>query len=128
MGLPVEGRSVEVPKIGQVARRDVPRATLRERMAEVRARVLETEWDTAMVVNEAGVLLGRLYKSQFDEELETPVEEVMEEGPSTFRLNVSVPEMSDTMRDEDLDTAPVTTSEGVLVGMVLRDDLSNPSS
>lgn len=128
MGLPVEGKAAGVPTIGQVARSNVPRASLGEPLAEVRARVSGSGWETAMVVNEAGVVLGRLFKSQLDEGPDTSVEESMDEGPSTFRPNVPVSEMRNTMTEEELDTAPVTTSEGVLVGMVLRDDVSSSAS
>ncbi len=128
MGLPIEGNAVKVPTVGQVARSDVPRASLEEPLAEVRARLSESGWETAMVVNKAEVVLGRLYKSQIDEDPDVPVQEAMEEGPSTFRPNVSIFKMRDTMREEDLDTAPITTSEGVLVGMVLREDVSESSS
>jgi CBS domain-containing protein len=46
----------------------------------------------------------------------------MRPGPSTFRPNVSAIEMLEYMDRNHLDTAPVTTSDGRLVGLVLRVD------
>ena len=46
----------------------------------------------------------------------------MRPGPSTFRPNVSVVEMLEYMHENALDTAPVTRSDGTLVGLVLQKD------
>ena len=47
----------------------------------------------------------------------------MRPGPSTFRPSVPAPEMLEYMHTHDLLTAPVTTGEGILIGLVLRADL-----
>ncbi|MBW3589296.1 MAG: CBS domain-containing protein [Actinobacteria bacterium] len=122
-GLPTEGTLAKVPTIGEVSRKDVPVAGLQERLEEVKARVETDGWNTAIVVNDEKVVLGRLYKSQLDSDPEATVESIMKPGPSTFRPNVSAPEMTEFMKQHDLDTAPVTTSEGVLIGVVLKEDL-----
>ncbi len=49
--------------------------------------------------------------------------EVMRDGPSTFRPGVTVHQVLDHMRENDLTTAPVTTSEGKLIGLALLEDL-----
>ena len=46
----------------------------------------------------------------------------MRPGPSTFRPNVSVDQMLAYMDENELDTAPVTRSDGELVGLLLRED------
>ena len=46
----------------------------------------------------------------------------MRPGPSTFRPFVSVEEMARTMTERNLENSPVTTSDGRLVGLLLRED------
>ena len=122
-GLATEGTLAKVPTIGEVSRKDVPVAELQERVGKVKARVEADSWNTALVVNKEKVVLGRLFKSQLGSDPEATVESIMKPGPSTFRPNVSAPEMAEFMRQHDLETAPVTTSEGVLIGVVLKQDL-----
>lgn len=119
-GLPVEGAVAAVPTAGAEARKDVPTADLSETVGDVKSRL--GDWDTAMVVNHEKVVLGRLYKRQLEGDQSAKVEDVMVRGPSTFRPNVSIPEMVEFMSNHDLKTAPITTSEGVLVGILYRED------
>lgn len=121
-GLPLEGEVAGIPTIGGKARTDVPTVRLDERIGELRSRTLDVGWNTAMVVNEKNVLLGRLYRQQLEGDPQARVEDVMKPGPSTFRPNVSIPEMVEFMHMHDLDTAPVTTSSGVLVGIIFLKD------
>jgi CBS domain-containing protein len=51
------------------------------------------------------------------------VEQVMRPGPSTYRPFVSVAEMRRTMTERDLESSPVTTSDGKLVGLVTKRDV-----
>ena len=46
----------------------------------------------------------------------------MRPGPNTFRPHVSITELAKLMVDHDLDSSPVTTSDGRLVGLLLRRD------
>jgi Mg/Co/Ni transporter MgtE len=80
-------------------------------------------WDTALVVNGEGILLGRLFKEELEGDPNARVEAVMQHGPSTFRPDVDVVYMAKFMHDNELETAPVTTSDGVFIGMALREDL-----
>ncbi len=71
----------------------------------------------ALVVSEDGVVLGALR----DEALaETPpealAEDVMTDGPSTYRPDVSIEDMRTRMRKHDFQTAIVTAADGVLIG------------
>ena len=47
----------------------------------------------------------------------------MRPGPSTYRPFVSVAEIRRMMIDRNLESSPVTTSDGKLVGLVRRTDL-----
>jgi Mg/Co/Ni transporter MgtE len=76
-----------------------------------------------MVVNEQGVLLGRLGRQAIAADEAGSVEGAMTEGPSTTRAGNRASHVLERLRREDLHTLPVTTSDGHLVGLVLREDL-----
>lgn len=67
-GLPIEGKRAAVPRLGQLGRQDVPLARLSDLVGEVAKRAKDEGWDTALVVNSEGILLGRLFKSQLEED------------------------------------------------------------
>ena len=46
----------------------------------------------------------------------------MRPGPSTFRPFVSIEEMARFMIEHALESSPITTSDGRLVGLLRRDD------
>ena len=50
-GLPTEGTNAARPRVGQVARKDVPTCSLEERLGAVRDRVRALGWDVVVVVN-----------------------------------------------------------------------------
>jgi CBS domain-containing protein len=47
----------------------------------------------------------------------------MRPGPSTFRPYVLVEELGKTMVDHKLESSPITTSDGRLVGLLLQKDV-----
>ena len=122
-GLPAEGTSTALPRAGDVARRDVPTCALDESLGAVRQRVRAAGWDDCVVVAPGGVVLGLLRRRQLEMDRDDePVERVMRPGPSTFRPNVDIREMAHYLTDHDLPSAPVTTSDGRLVGLLIRED------
>ena len=121
-GLPTEGTLSTLPRAGAAARRDVPTCTLAEGLRGVRDRTRAAGWDVCVVLNDERVVLGLLRAEQLDFTDDQPVERAMRPGPSTFRPNVDIREMAHFMGDHDLASAPVTTSDGRLVGMLMRQD------
>lgn len=121
-GLSIEGEAASEPRIGEILR-DVPRVMPYEDVGKASKRVFDSGWKTAMVVNDDGVVLGRLYSSQLQGGDGWRTEELMQEGPSTTRASASIREAQHMMADNELTTLPVTTPEGKLLGMVLRKDL-----
>jgi Mg/Co/Ni transporter MgtE len=105
-----------------VARRDVPTCALTERVGEVRERVQAARWEACVVVNEERVVLGLLRAKELDAQAGETVEHAMRPGPSTFRPHVPINEMAQSMREHDLTSSPVTTSDGRLVGLLVRED------
>jgi CBS-domain-containing membrane protein len=47
-------------------------------------------------------------------------EDVMDPGLVTFRPDITVDETAERMRHDELPTAPITTSEGRLIGVAVR--------
>ena len=120
-GLPTEGTDTRVPRAGDVARADTPTCRMDEAIDDVRVRVKADGWDACVVVNEERVVMG-LLRSKELEERDRTVEGVMRPGPSTFRPHVSILKMAQFMVEHDVPNSPVTTSDGRLVGLLLRDD------
>jgi rhodanese-related sulfurtransferase/CBS domain-containing protein len=118
--LPSEGTLATEPRAGSVARRDVPTCRLDDDLQT--ARQAAGEWATCMVVNEQGVLLGRLGRRALADTNHGPVEDAMTEGPSTVRPDTPVAKLRDRMRQRNLTSLPVTTSDGRFIGLLLRED------
>ena len=121
-GLPTEGTDAARPRAGSMARADVPTCRLDEPLAEVRDRVRAAGWDACVVVNHERVVLGLLRAKELDADPGLRVEQAMRPGPSTFRPFVAIEEMASFMIDHDVPNAPVTTSDGRLVGLLRRED------
>ena len=122
-GLPVEGTNTLRPRLIDVVRRDVPTCTLSERLGDVRDRVVAAGWDACVVVSQQRVVLGLLRAGQLQADPDLPVEVVMRPGPSTYRPFVSVEDMRRTMTERNLESSPVTTGDGKLVGLIRRQDV-----
>src|SRR5712692_3519027 len=84
-GLPIEGSKASIPRVGRVARRDVPMCRLDERVGDVSARVRANGWDLCVVLNEGNIVLGRLRPPLLEGDADATVEMVMEPGPVTYR-------------------------------------------
>jgi predicted transcriptional regulator len=121
-GLPTEGTNAQHPRAGDVARKDVPTCAPGERLGEVRERVRASGWNVCVVVNEQRVVFGLLRAKELDADPARRIEEVMRPGPSTFRPHVAIAEMAASMVDHDLEASPITSSDGRLIGILLRDD------
>ncbi len=119
-GLPTEG--VRRTRAGEVASADTPTCRLDERLGDVRERVRAADRNACVVVNDERVVLGLLRAKELDADPDHRIEEVMRPGPSTFRPHVGIAEMAAHMAEHDLESSPITTSDGRLIGILLRDD------
>jgi CBS domain-containing protein len=121
-GLPTEGTNAKQPRAADEARRDVPICRLQDRLEDVRERVRTAGWDACVVVNDERVVLGLLREKELGGDADLPVEQAMRPGPSTFRPYVSIQEIARFMTEHNLETSPITTSDGRLVGLLRRED------
>ena len=118
---PREGKAVDEIWIGDVAGSDVPTCSLTETIGDVRRRT--QGWDTCVVVDPRGVVLGLLRKKELEADPKVTAEQVMRPGPKTFRPNVTLQELVKSMRDHEIQTnSLVTTGEGRLLGVISRAD------
>ena len=67
-GLPLEGRTAGRRRVIDVARKDIPTCGPRERLGDVRGRVRAAGHDVCIVVNERGIVLGRLRRDCWERE------------------------------------------------------------
>ena len=121
-GLPTEGENSRCPRAGEASRKDVTVCSLKDRLGDVRARAMETGLDIAVVVDAERIVLGLLRAKQLEMDPDLAVEQAMRPGCSTFRPYVSTKEMADFMVEHSMESAPITTSDGKLVGVLLKSD------
>jgi predicted transcriptional regulator len=121
-GLPTEGENSKSARAGDIARHDVPVCGLKARLGDVRDRARAAGWEAAVVVDQARIVLGLLRAKELAMDSDATVEQVMRPGPSTFRPYVPIKEMADYMVEHSLESSPVTTSDGRLVGLLMMSD------
>ena len=119
-GLPTEGTNAQLPRAGDVARKDVPTSGLKERLGDVRDRVKAAGWDAVVVVNDQRVVLGLLRSKELAKDPDLLMEQAMRPGPSTYRPHVLIKELAEKMVEHKVESSPITTSDGKLVGLLLR--------
>jgi signal-transduction protein with cAMP-binding, CBS, and nucleotidyltransferase domain len=122
-GFPSEGKRAESARLGDLAVRDVPTCSLSESVGRVKERVEQAGWDMAVAVSEVRVILGLLRNEQLAGSYEQTVEQVMRPGPSTWRPNLGIERMVAHAQRYQLHHLMVSTSDGVLVGVLRRSDI-----
>lgn len=84
----------------------------------MRDRVRAAGYDTCVAVNDHRVVFGLLRSDQLEGDPDRTIEEAMRPGPSTFRPHVGISELVELMQDHNLPNVPITTGEGLLVGLL----------
>ena len=79
-------------------------------------------WDRCVVVNKERVVLGLLREKELSSDPKVPVQEVMRNGPATFRPNEPVGNVAKRMQDREATAVLVTRSDGRLAGLLYRED------
>ena len=120
---PREGNSLDETWLGDVADETVPTCALQDQIAEIRQRVAADGRETCVVVGEGGIVLGLLRRRALESPDDRRAEEVMSAGPKTFRPNLRLEDLLESMRQHDIQTnSLVTTAEGRLLGIISRAD------
>jgi CBS domain-containing protein len=123
-GLPTEGSNAGKRRAGALAHKDVPTCTVNERLADVADRVRSTGWDTAVVVNQERIVFGLLRAKELARDGDLLVSQAMRPGPSTFRPYVLAEDMARAFNEHRFESTVITTSDGELVGLLLRKDVA----
>ena len=121
-GLPTEGTNAHIPRVGTVARRDVPTCGLGDRVGEIAERVRASGWDQCVVVNDQNVVLGRLNDRILSDNREAVAEQVMDPGPVTYRPHQIAHEAAHHLIERRVKTVLVTNADGVLIGVFRAED------
>jgi Mg/Co/Ni transporter MgtE len=121
-GLPLDGRNGSESRAGAHVRPDVPTCRLDDRLEDVCDRLDESGWDTCFVVDDQRVVLGRIGRRAIRGRANVSAEEAMTSGPSTIRPSARLLDVVERMRRQNLTNLPATTSDGRLVGLLVRDD------
>jgi len=122
-GLPLEGTADSSTRIGSVTRVDAPRCLPDEFVSAVAERV-GGGWQICVVTSEEGVVLGLLGREALRSGEDARAEDVMLLGPSTIRPSARCEAIAQRMHDHNLTQIVVTHSDGVLVGVLRREDLA----
>ena len=120
--LPTEGSEADAPRAGDVADRNAPRCALADRVGDVRDRVRSAGGASGIVLNDEGVVLGRVRGKALDGDPERAVEAVMEAGPTTVRPSEPLPALIERMQQRTVSSIVVTNSDGVFLGVLRRED------
>jgi predicted transcriptional regulator len=117
-GLPTDGDGGHRSRVLDVMDRSAPTCQPDERVADVVARIGLTGAPLCVVVNDGGVVQGRLRPDRVDATGVRPVEEVMEPGPATIRADADLNETIERMKRRGVASLIVSTPEGVMLGVV----------
>lgn len=121
-GLPVEGTAQPEHRVADATRGDVATCQPDETIADVRARVVDGGWDVCVVVDCDGIAIGRIRGEALDADPDRQAAEVMEPGPSTVRPDTLLQPLVQRMHDRNAPHVLVTTPQGRLIGILMRDE------
>jgi rhodanese-related sulfurtransferase/CBS domain-containing protein len=114
-----EGTLADVPRAIDAAK-DVAVTRLDEDMTVVKE--LAKHSPVVAVVNEDGILMGRIDSHVSNAGAGDSVESLMEDGPKTVRPSEKVEDLLEVMDGEKRDDVLVTDPKGALLGIVFKDD------
>jgi CBS domain-containing protein len=121
-GLPIEGNLEPKDLVADATRGDVATCRLGETVGSVRAQHATEQWEICAVVDCDGIVVGRLRPSALEGQDDRLVEDVMEPGPSTVRPDGLLQPLVERMVHRNAPHVLVTTPQGMLVGILFRDE------
>ena len=123
----MEGRTAGRRRAIQIARKDIPTCRADERLGDVRDRVQAAGHDQCIVVNDDGVVLGRLRGKAWENDANATVEDVMQLGPATIRPDPFLQELIERLQRRKIGSILVTSygshQGGRLIGVLFREDV-----
>ena len=123
----MEGRTAGRRHAIQIARKDIPTCRAAERLGDVRDRVQAAGHDQCVVVNDDGVVLGRLRGKVWENDPNATVEDAMQLGPATIRPDPFLQELIERLQRRKIGSILVTSygshEGGRLLGVLFREDV-----
>jgi len=120
MGLPTEGEVADRRRISSYVT-EVPTVAVDATIAELNA--LGEQRFPVPVTGDDGVVLGALHPTAAALPPATLVADVMVPAPGTIRPELRIDEVAEQLKKDGLDHVFVTAVNGVLVGLVVTDEL-----
>ena len=120
-GLGQVGKEAKHLRASMVVRRDVPTCRLDERLGDVRARVGADPSAVCVVVDESGVVVGRLREPAWSADATLRVEQAMD-TPSTYRADAPLDWLLELARGKPGIQFVITDPDGTLIGLVDPED------
>ena len=97
-GLPREGAEAHIPRVADIAKRDVPTCALHERVRDLQERVRAARQDVCVVVDSEHIVLGIVDGDALSGDPATVVENIMKPDQVTFRPHLRTGEIPDYVR------------------------------
>jgi len=120
-GLPREGETAGTRYAGELADRHPPTCPPDTPLSGVARRLADSSYGYCLVVNEHGIVLGRIRRSQLaGADPASLAGDVMEPGPSTVRPSTPARQLAERLAEQGLQTAILTTPAGALLGVFHR--------
>lgn len=113
-GLPTVRADTSERRALDAADRDPPTCRPDNRLADV----ADMHARSVVVVNDRGIVLGRVNPGRVEAADSTPVEDVMEPGPATVRAHEPLAPLLERMGHRGVDEVIVTTPQGELLGVI----------
>ena len=123
----MEGRTAGRRRAIHAARKDIPTCRPDERLGDVRERVKATGYNMCIVLNDDGVVFGRLRGEAWENDPDATAGDVMELGPATIRPDGFLHEIIERLRRRQVESILVTSyggeDGGRLLGVLFREDV-----
>jgi Mg/Co/Ni transporter MgtE len=116
-----------MPRVADVAEREVSTCRLDERVGDVRTRHRPDGADPIVVVDHDHVVLGLVDAEVLGGDPAAPIERTMQPDPVSFRPDVRVGETPQYFKKHGVRHTLVTTSDGVLVGLLRMEQTGSAS-
>jgi hypothetical protein len=121
-GLAIEGSADPGQRVIDATRADVPTCQPDDTIASLRHRTVDAGWEICVVTDCDGLAIGRIRGAALDANGGQLAGAVMEPGPSTVRPDQPLQPLVERMHDRNAPNVIVTTPQGKLVGILLRDE------